>query len=173
MDGNQRNIFGLYQKHKDSKLTFNEIQDIKSQIMLIEADMNRFAFNDGRGIGFDDDTGIISINKAVFKEQSEVLPEYRLSIRGILAHEYWGHLMNHPSPHEPNTPEDECWADDSAARRSPGLTAEDKTILFRRALKYAQIAREQFPLGESAFEYKVDDLVRRYLSDDEICKLSE
>ena len=163
-----RNILGLFKKDDDRFLTDDEIKYLSEEIAVIGANISRFRFNEGEGVGFVDRSGIIRINKCILTGQDNVPEKYRLSPRGILAHEYWGHLMNHPSPFEPNTPEDECWADDSAARRSPGLTDEERTILLRRALRYAQIARAQSNISNHRFAYNIDEFIRRYISDDEI-----
>ena len=167
-----RNLFGLFKDNKDNKLSEDEIQHLMNEIVAIGADPACFRFNERVGIGFIDHTGLIYIDRTILNTQDKIPPKYRLSVRGILAHEYWGHLKNHPSPFEPNAPEDECWADDSAARRSLGLSDEERTILFRRALRHAQVARAQKGVGHTGFVYKLDDVIRRYVSHDEIRELN-
>lgn len=167
-----RYFFSLVKHSEDEMLTAKEVIHLKAQVLSIEADPTCFRYNETNETGFNEKFGIIYVAKDILTTLQDVSMYYRLGEMGILAHEYWGHLKNHPNCFGHNTPEDECWADDSAARRSPGLTDYDRMILFRRALGHAQIARNQEGVGSERFSYPVDDVIRRYISDDEIRKFN-
>ena len=165
-----RNFLPIFKKYRGKHhLTSEEIEFLLGEILNIEACKDRFRFNEGVGTGFNEYFSVIRVNKCILTGQDSVSPYYKLTPKGILAHEYWGHLHNHPSPFGHNTPEDECWADDSAARYSPGLSDEERTVLFRRALRHAQIARD-IGVGITGFKYNIDGVIRRYINDDEIRK---
>ena len=172
-DNDQRNFFGLFEAKKEDKLSEEEIAFLKEQIIAIGADLERFRFNERSGVCFVDHEALIYVNKEILSLPGKQPPAYDLSIRGILAHEYWGHLANHPSPFEPDSDEDESWADDSAARKSKGLSDKDRAILFRRSLAYMQRARHNNNIDANVFRIRIDDVTRRYLTDDEIRRFNQ
>lgn len=127
-------------------LTENEIKHIKKEINNINADMSIFVFNDENHINtcYNDEKDIIYI-------RGDILPDTRyasnitrdlMSIRAVLAHEYYGHRPHRQEYLEENklgqklipTWKDEYRASYEAAKYCPNLSDMDKYHLIQDAI---------------------------------------
>ena len=64
-------------------------------------------FNEGEKTGFDDWEKIITIRGDVLPDLNSTNLRDRLSQRAVLAHEYYGHYLQHPSKFKVNDWRDE------------------------------------------------------------------
>lgn len=138
-------------------LTDEEIEFVKNEIIAIKADkdMDIFIFNDPehvtnpqKGTGYDPIEDKIYITKNVFPDDKygSIHPRDNMSVRAVLAHEYYGHrpyrneyLNDAVQSTENNiihtTPVwlDECRASINASKLCPNLSQLDKANLIRDA----------------------------------------
>ncbi len=138
------------------KLTMDDIEYIKGEIRAIGADPDEFVFNSdfARGTCFLASDGKIHIKGNVFPDRSSQHPRDLLSVRAVLAHEYYGHrpfreqYLKEDSDDSPDaiskimarTWSDEFRASYFAAKNSPGLSREDRLLLIRDSLSRAEEA---------------------------------
>lgn len=160
--GNRRSPF--YQ------LTDAEIYIIKSEITAIEADVDDFVFNSSivRGTCFLPSDGKIHIKGNIFPDEYSDHPRDRLTIRAVLAHEYYGHrpYRNQYLVEDSLTDSDSlerifanAWADEfrasyMAAKNAPNLSQEERAMLILDALSRAE---------EAGVAIKYNDFIRRVL----------
>lgn len=135
----------------NSPLTESEISIVKQAITEIEADQNVFVFNDPDHLSntcYNSSDDIIYIGRNIFPDTKygSTHPRDMMSIRAVLAHEYYGHRTYRDEYLEDlfssrtTTPEwqDECRASITAAKIAPGLTQMDRYHLVQDAVKRAE-----------------------------------
>lgn len=160
--GNRRSPFYI--------LNDNEIDMIKREIASIGANENEFVFNSNatKGTCFLASDGKIHIKGNIFPDEYSVHPRDKLSVRAVLAHEYYGHRPykeqylredSLTSPEELNRLFANAWADEfrasyMAAKNSPNLSDEDRQLLIMDALSRAQ---------EAGITIQYNDFIRRVL----------
>lgn len=139
-------------------LTDKEIAFVKKEIRRINADESKFVFNDKEHMGsstcynFSDD--LIYVTRNVFPDNKYGSTHARdlMSVRAVLAHEYYGHrpyrdeyLSDYAIGREYHTVElweDECRASITAAKTCPGLTEIDRCHLVQDAILRAEEAQQ-------------------------------
>jgi hypothetical protein len=135
-------------------LSEEEIAFVKREIEIINADMNIFIFNDKEHIQqstcYNSDEDKIYVTKNIFPniKYGSTHPRDLLSVRAVLAHEYYGHRPNREEYLQDSitgkitTPywKDECRASINAAKITPNLTEDDKKNLILDAVYRAKEA---------------------------------
>lgn len=160
--GNRRSPF--YQ------LTNEEIEYVKSEIKAINGNIDDFIFNSNmvRGTCFLASDGKVHIKGNIFPDESSSHPRDIMSVRAVLAHEYYGHRPyrqqyikedNDTSPEAINKIMSRAWADEfrasyMAAKNAPNLSSEDRYLLVRDSLSRAE---------EAGVSIKYNDFIRRVL----------
>ena len=132
-------------------LTEEEIEIVKKAIREIEADENVFVFNHPKHLSntcYNSKNDIVYIGRNVFPDTkyASTHPRDMMSIRAVLAHEYYGHRTYRDEylddvKNKVITTiewEDECRASITAAKLSPGLTHMDRYHLVQDAVKRAE-----------------------------------
>lgn len=163
--GNRRSPFYV--------LSEQEIDEIKREIRAIGADESVFVFNSEsvRGTCFLARDGKVHIKGNIYPDNNSDHPRDRMSVRAVLAHEYYGHRPNREqylNEDSVTSEEERCrqaslmWADEfrasyMAAKNAPGLTAEDRRYLILDAISRAQ---------EAGVSIKYNDFMRRVLYDE-------
>ena len=66
-------------------------------------------------------------------DTSSTMARDRMSQRAVLAHEYYGHYLHHPSEYPPGDWRDEFRASYMAAVNAPNLSDEDRMYLMMDA----------------------------------------
>ena len=135
----------------NSPLTENEILIVKQAIFEIEADENIFIFNDENHLSqtcYNSRDDVIYVGRNIFPDTQygSTHPRDMMSIRAVLAHEYYGHrtyrdeYLDDVFSQRTTTPEwqDECRASITAAKIAPGLTQMDRYHLVQDAVKRAE-----------------------------------
>lgn len=151
-------------------LSDEDIAAIKQEIAAIEADENEFIFNSEsvRGTCFLARDGKVHIKGNVFPDENSDHPRDKMSVRAVLAHEYYGHRPNRQryliedsvtSDAERSRLTSLMWADEfrasyMAAKTAPGLTDEDRRYLIMDAISRAQ---------EAGVSIRYNDFMRRVL----------
>lgn len=151
-------------------LTEQDIEFIKNEIIAIGADVENFVFNSEvtRGTCFLASDGKIHIKGNIFPDEYSDHPRDRLSVRAVLAHEYYGHkphcqqYLNEDSNTSPDALSKAmslAWADEfrasyMAAKNAPNLTDKDRSLLIQDALTRAE---------EAGVVIKYNDFIRRTL----------
>lgn len=151
-------------------LTDSEIDYVKSEIKAIGADEKQFVFNSEitRGTCFLPSDGKVHIKGNVFPDLNSDHPRDRMSVRAVLAHEYYGHRPyrtqylkedNDTSPDALNRIMSRAWADEfrasyMAAKNAPNLTDEDRMLLIRDSITRAE---------EAGVTIKYNSFIRRVL----------
>ena len=145
----------MSQGHRDmsmTPLTNSEIDYVKSEIKRIRADESIFIFNDPEHIQgstcYNFYRDIIYITRNVFPDTTygSTHPRDLMSVRAVIAHEYYGHrtyrdeyiedyAKNH---HSVEFWQDECRASITAAKIAPGLNQKDKADLVMDAIYRAE-----------------------------------
>lgn len=154
------------------KLTHDDIEFVKSEIVAINANVDDFVFNSPitRGTCFLASDNKVYIKGNVFPDEYSEHPRDRLSVRAVLAHEYYGHrpyrkqyLLEDAdtSPEAISRITNRAWADEfrasyMAAKNAPSLSKEDKVLLIRDALTRAE---------EAGVSIKYNSFMRRVLYD--------
>lgn len=132
-------------------LTEEEIEIVKKAIREIEADESVFVFNHPKHLSntcYNSIKDIVYIGRNIFPDTKYASSHPRdiMSIRAVLAHEYYGHRTykeEYNSDIEKGQDtipawEDECRASITAAKISPGLTQIDRYHLVQDAAKRAE-----------------------------------
>jgi hypothetical protein len=129
-----------------NKLTDEEIEIVKKAILQIEADINVFRFNDERHkrTCYVADEDIVYIGGDIFPDLQYASnhPRDLMSIRAVLAHEYYGHrphrdeYLKDLETGDYTIPryEDEYRADYEAAKYGKGLDDFDRYHLMQSAI---------------------------------------
>lgn len=150
-----KNDKNMSQGHRDmsmTPLTNSEIDYVKSEIKRIRADESIFIFNDPEHIQgstcYNFYRDIIYVTRNVFPDTKygSTHPRDLMSVRAVIAHEYYGHrtyrdeyiedyAKNHRSV---ELWQDECRASITAAKIAPGLNQKDKADLVMDAIYRAE-----------------------------------
>lgn len=131
-------------------LSDEEIAYVKQEINAINADESKFVFNDPkhmrRSTCYDFVSDTIYVTRNVFPDNKygSTHPRDIMSVRAVLAHEYYGHrtyreeyLADMNKSQEYHTTEiwqDECRASITAAKNTPNLSEIDKRDLILDAI---------------------------------------
>lgn len=150
----ERGLAMSLRKPKTHILTEAEIESIIGDAKTIDADVSVFRFNSGSRTGFVEERGLINIRGDILPDTEGVTARDRMSQRAVIAHEYYGHYKNHPSPYGIDDWRDEFRASYDAAIRTPNLTDEERRDLMIDAYDRAKEA--------GAFE-GFDDSARRII----------
>lgn len=135
-------------------LTDAEIEFIKSEIQCIGADMSVFVFNDENHLdtstcyNFMEDKIYVTRNVFPDEKYGSTHPRDLMSVRAVLAHEYYGHrpyrneyLADYECGKDYHTTpvwQDECRASINAAKTAKNLTDRDKSNLIMDAVYRAK-----------------------------------
>ena len=160
--GNRRSPFYV--------LDDQDIEFIKKEIYAINADLDCFVFNSEitRGTCFLASDGKIHIKGNIFPDEYSDHPRDRLSVRAVLAHEYYGHRPYRKqylkedadtSPDSLNKVMSRMWSDEfrasyMAAKNAPNLTDNDRRLLVLDALSRA---------NEAGVVIKYNSFIRRII----------
>ncbi len=146
---NRKLAMGL-RKPVDHILTDEEIKSIMIDAEAIGIDVSILRFNKGNATGFSDARGKINIRGDIMPDITSKISRDRMSQRAVLAHEYYGHYLNHPSEYEVGDWRDEFRASYDAAVRTPNLTDEDRAYLMLDAYDRAKEAGQTVEYDEVA-----------------------
>lgn len=154
-------------------LSEDDIEIVKNEIKEIGANTDDFVFNSNVTCGtcFLASDGKVHIRGNIFPDEYSDHPRDRMSIRAVLAHEYYGHRPyrnqyikedNDTSPDALTRIMSHAWADEfrasyMAAKNAPNLSREDRMYLIQDALCRAE---------ESGVTIKYNSFIRRILYED-------
>lgn len=114
---------------------------VLQEIDRIGADRRFFEFRDGAPTGYSDKRDKIFISSSIFpSDDGSTHPTDLLSVRAVLAHEFYGHRANRNTKMVEGSWNDEFRASYMAAKNSPGLTDEDRSLLISDAMQRAKDA---------------------------------
>ena len=145
-EGHRRNVKYI--------LTDEDIDFVLQEAIAICIPSDIFRFNSGRQTGFREGTMTISIRGDVFPDLESHQNRDLLSVRAVLAHEYYGHYLAHPSPYDIGDWRDEFNASYRAALDTPNLTEEDRYRLMIDAYDRAR---------EAGVPYEYDDIAKEII----------
>jgi hypothetical protein len=115
-------------------LSSEEIKGIKEDALSIGVPIEVLRFNEGKRTGFRDKSKTISVRGDILPDlENGTSARDKMPSRAVLAHEYYGHYRNHPSPFEPDDWRDEFFASFNAAFDTPNLTREERIMLVQDA----------------------------------------
>ena len=135
---------------KSHILTEEEIQSVLTEARALGIDEKLLRFNQGSATCFFDDDVCIYIRGDILPDPDGESARDRMSIRAVLAHEYYGHYLHHPSEYPIGDWRDEFRASYEAAVKAPNLTAEDRAYLMIDAYDRAREARQFLEYDETA-----------------------
>lgn len=121
-------------------LSKEEVEQVVSDANAIGIPEQLLRINQGAQTGYSDFEQVIYVRGDVLPDASSHVARDRMSQRAVLAHEYYGHYMNHPSEYEMGDWRDEFRASRDAAIHAPGLTDEDRALLMIDAYDRAREA---------------------------------
>lgn len=136
----QRGMSNGQRKSPWYKLNDEDIKTVKSIASDINIPLDVLRFNTGYQTGFSDFDEIINIKGDVFPDLNSTNLRDRLSIKCVLAHEYYGHYKNHPSNFKVGDWRDEFKASYRAAIDTPNLTDDERRMLMLDAYDRAKEA---------------------------------
>ena len=114
---------------------------ILKEIDKIGADRRFFVFRDGAPTVYSDKRDKIFVSSSVFpSNDGSTHPTDLLSVRAVLAHEFYGHKAKRNTKLVEGSWNDEFRASYLAAKNSPGLTDEDRSLLISDAMQRAKDA---------------------------------
>ena len=119
-----------------------EIKQILKHAESIGVPNTVLDFNKGTRTSFNEAKMKINIRGDIFPDNHSRIARDIMSPRAVLAHEYYGHYLNHPSPYQYNDWRDEFRASYDAAVRTPNLTDEERAHLMIDAYDRAREAGE-------------------------------
>lgn len=125
-----RNMANGGRRSRSYILTDEDIKQVMAEAEAIGIPVDILEFNTGTQTGFADWKGKINIRGDIFPDETSRNNRDQLSVRAVLAHEYYGHYMSHPSPYKSGDWHDEFNASYKAAVKAPDLTAEDRARLM-------------------------------------------
>lgn len=131
-------------------LTPEEIDSIKADAKALQIDSKVLRFNTGTRTGFLDHKEIINICGDILPDTESHIARDKMSQRAVLAHEYYGHFLNHPSEYPIGDWHDEFRASYDAAVKAPNLTDEDRALLMIDAYDRAHEAGVVLNYDETA-----------------------
>ncbi len=134
---------------------FTIVSEDEERLLRKDADdlgipQNVLSFNTGSYTSFNEETGLIDIRGDVFPSEYAENPESVLPARCALAHEYYGHLKQHPSRFRGGDWRDEFRASYRAALDTPNLTEQERILLMLDAFERAQNANVSVKLNAVA-----------------------
>lgn len=152
------------------KLSEADVKLVQEEITAINANIDDFVFNSDytRGTCFLASDGKVHIKGNIFPDEYSEHPRDKMSVRAVLAHEYYGHRpYREQYIREDNDTSDEsinkimarAWADEfrasyMAAKNAPNLSDDDRRLLILDSLSRA---------NEAGISIKYNDFIRRVL----------
>lgn len=152
------------------KLSEADIKFVQEEITAINANVDDFVFNSDytRGTCFLASDGKVHIKGNIFPDEYSNHPRDKMSVRAVLAHEYYGHRPyreqyiredNDTSEESINKIMSRAWADEfrasyMAAKNAPNLSDDDRRLLILDSLSRAD---------EAGISIKYNDFIRRVL----------
>ncbi len=121
-------------------LTDKEIESILLDADALNIKRSLLRFNTGGRTGFIDVEQMIDICGDVLPDLTSKIARDRMSQRAVLAHEYYGHFLHHPSEYDIGDWRDEFRASYEAAKNAPNLSPEDRGLLMIDAYDRAREA---------------------------------
>lgn len=114
---------------------------VMEEIKAIGADPTKFVFRDFMGSGYSDRYDVVYISSNVFpSNDGSFHPRDLMSVRAVLAHEYYGHRTYRGTSVPQGSWNDEFRASYMAAKNAPGLSKDDRRLLVLDALERAKSA---------------------------------
>lgn len=146
-NGQRRSVFEPL-SDSDKKFIYSEAEAIGIPKDII-------VFREGHVTGYLDSRDKIYISSSVFPSGDGSLHNRdNLSVRAVLAHEYYGHRRYRNTPLKQGSWQDEFRASYSAAINAPNLSPKDRQMLMRDALDRA---------SEVGVKIKITETIRRFL----------
>lgn len=131
-------------------LTDEEIESIKKDSKALGIDDKLLRFNQGSATGFLDSRRCINVRGDILPDNDSKIARDRMSQRAVLAHEYYGHFLHHPSEYNIGDWRDEFRASYDAAVIAPNLADEDRALLMIDAYDRAREAGQILDYDETA-----------------------
>lgn len=131
-------------------LTEEEIAGILKDAKDLGIDESILLMNTGSRTGFVDYKQAIHIRGDILPDLDSPVARDRMSQRAVLAHEYYGHFLNHPSEFDFGDWRDEFRASYDAAVKAPNLSEADRAYLMIDAYDRAREAGEFLDYDEIA-----------------------
>ena len=135
-----RNMANGLRKSPQYILNDDEIHQIIECAEEIKIPSSILEFNYGIQTGFVDGTQKIHVRGDIFPDNNSKNARDILSEKAVLAHEYYGHYMNHPSTLPKGDWKDEFRASYRAAIDTPNLSDDDRRLLMLDAFNRAEEA---------------------------------
>lgn len=136
----ERNLSNGLRKPSSYILTTQEIEQVIAEAEEIDIDTNVLRFNEGRCTGYSDEKDVIFIRGNIIPDIASTKNRDRMSVRAVLAHEYYGHRSFRFSTLNAGSWKDEFRASYVAAIKAPNLTQEDRATLMVDAYERAEEA---------------------------------
>ena len=136
-----RNMANGRRKSKFIKLTEAEKDFIIKEAKAIGIDEKYLRFRDYQATRYNENSDLIFVSSQIFPSQDDSsIARDRMTVRAVLAHEYYGHRANRNTSVPRNHWVDEFRASYRGAQRCPGLTDDERADLVRDAYDRAKEA---------------------------------
>jgi hypothetical protein len=132
-------------------LNNDEIKYILSEAEAIDIPVEMLKFNYGTRTGYVEYSDVIHIKGDILPDEDSPIARDRLTVRAVLAHEYYGHRANSPSEYDINDWRDEFRASYDAAVNAPNLSDRERADLMvdaydrarenNQIIEYDEVAR--------------------------------
>ena len=130
-------------------LTEDDKNFIRQEIKAIKADPNAFEFVDYVRTAYYSDEDKVVVSSNVFpSDDNSTNPTDMLSVRAVLAHEYYGHRRHRNTKVPANAWNDEFRASYDAAKYCPNLSLEERAMLITDAMSRAKSAGVNIVLND-------------------------
>ena len=134
----ERNLSNGLRKPTSHILTDQEIAQVITAAEEIDIDTSILRFNEGSCTCYFDESDVIFIRGNVFPDVNSSHNRDRMSIKSVLAHEYYGHRSFRLNELEAGSWKDEFRASYVAAIKTPNLTQEERAMLMIDAYERAE-----------------------------------
>lgn len=145
----EREMAGGGRRGRNHQLSEDEKKEVLSAIKSIQASPEKFIFEPFGTTGYLDSRDVVIVAGNVMPDLTSTHPRDRMSMRAVLAHEYYGHRMHRGTKLSRNSWNDEFRASYTAAKIAPGLTDEERRDLVLDALERAKEAGVVIKLNET------------------------
>lgn len=146
-----RNMANGNRRSKFHKLTEEEKKYVIEEAKAIGIDESKLVFDSAKQTQYDDESDKIYVGGDILpSEDDSPIARDRMSVRAVLAHEYWGHGSYNKTNLPKGSQIDEFRASYTAAVKSPNLSDEDRQLLMRDAYDRAAETGKKVKLSDDA-----------------------
>lgn len=135
-------------------LSDDEVSSLENDAESIGVPLDLLSFNTGTQTGYSEQTGKIHVRGDILPDMNSTYARDQLSSKAVFAHEYYGHYLTRDTVLPPGDWRDEFRASYRAARITPNLSDDERSLLILDAMDRAK---------EAGVTIRINSTMRRML----------